>query len=147
MSQLQRAAVVAEARTWIGTPYLHQSRLKRVGCDCAQLPIAVYSSVGLCPAINPDYSPQWMLHRYEEQYLGWVEQFAHEITLDQLGVGDFIVWKFGRTFSHGGIVVDPAAHIIIHACIGDGLVLEADWSREADLPGRAVKYYSPWDQT
>src|SRR4051812_32701629 len=34
---LTRAAIVAEARDWIGTRYRHQASLKGVGCDCLGL--------------------------------------------------------------------------------------------------------------
>jgi cell wall-associated NlpC family hydrolase len=30
-----RAAVVAEARSWLGTPFHHQGRVKAAGVDCA----------------------------------------------------------------------------------------------------------------
>ena len=111
---IAREQIVAAVRAWIGTPYHHRSRIKGVGCDCGQLPIAVYASVGLIPPINPDYAQQWMLHRHEEQYLGWVRRFAKET--DHPTAGDFAIWRFGRTFSHGAIVVDPPR--IIHACSG-----------------------------
>lgn len=31
------AQIIAEARTWIGTPFVHQAALKGVGCDCVGL--------------------------------------------------------------------------------------------------------------
>ena len=34
---LSRAAIVAEARAWIGTRYCHQASVKGVGCDCLGL--------------------------------------------------------------------------------------------------------------
>ena len=34
---IDRAAVVAAAREWIGTPYHHMADIKGVGCDCAML--------------------------------------------------------------------------------------------------------------
>ena len=42
MSDAQRAAVVAEARSWIGTPYHHAADVKGHGVDCAMLLIRVY---------------------------------------------------------------------------------------------------------
>ena len=36
-----RAAVVAEAIAWLGTPYHHRARIKGVGVDCAQLALGV----------------------------------------------------------------------------------------------------------
>jgi NlpC/P60 family putative phage cell wall peptidase len=34
---IDRAAIVAEARTWIGTLYHHQASVKGIGCDCLGL--------------------------------------------------------------------------------------------------------------
>ena len=31
------AAILAECRAWIGTPYRHQASVKGVGCDCLGL--------------------------------------------------------------------------------------------------------------
>lgn len=42
-----RQAIIAEARSWIGTPWRHQARVKGVGCDCAQLVIAVGTALGI----------------------------------------------------------------------------------------------------
>lgn len=42
-----RAQVVAEARTWIGTPYQHQQRLRGVAVDCIGLPLGVARALGL----------------------------------------------------------------------------------------------------
>lgn len=38
--------IVDEARTWIGTPFRHQGRLKRVGVDCVGLIVGVGVAVG-----------------------------------------------------------------------------------------------------
>jgi NlpC/P60 family putative phage cell wall peptidase len=113
----QRAAIVAEARTWLGTPYHHRAALKGVGADCAMFPLAVYKAVGLVPedvAVD-DYPMDWAFHRNEERYLAMVERFGHEIGRDRLGPGDFVVWRFGRTFSHGAIVIEPPR--VIHAYV------------------------------
>ena len=138
----ERGAVVAEAMTWLRTPYHHHARVKGVGVDCAQLPIAVYSAVGIIEPIAPDYSEQWMLHRAEEQYLGWVRKFAREIPREVAGPGDFAVWRFGRTYSHGAIIVD--APMIIHACRGDDCVTLANMDQDAELPRRPAIFFSPW---
>jgi NlpC/P60 family putative phage cell wall peptidase len=53
-------AVIAEARTWIGTPYRHQASLKGVGCDCLGLVRGVWRGVtGAEPERAPPYSPDW----------------------------------------------------------------------------------------
>jgi len=45
-----RAAVVAAARQWIGTPWVHQQRAKGVAVDCAGLVIGVARELGLVAA-------------------------------------------------------------------------------------------------
>ena len=42
---LTRVAIVAEARSWIGTHYRHQQSLKGVGCDCLGLLRGVWRAV------------------------------------------------------------------------------------------------------
>jgi cell wall-associated NlpC family hydrolase len=134
-----RAAIVAEALTWEGTPYHERARLKGIGVDCAMYPAAVYEAVGLAPHLEPDYSPQWMLHRDEEKFLDWVTPHAREIAREALGPGDFAIWKFGRVFSHGGIVIDPP--VVIHAVVRAG-VIRGDMDRDIDLASRPVRFFT-----
>ena len=52
--------VVAEARSWIGTPYQHQASLKGVGCDCLGLVRGVWRALyGEEPEHVPAYSRDW----------------------------------------------------------------------------------------
>ena len=141
--QQARARVVAEARRWLGTPYHHHARIKGVGADCAQLPLAVYAAVGIIPETDVGaYSEQWHHHRSAELYIGWLARFAAEIDPARSGPGDFLIWRFGRTFSHGAIVIEPP--MVIHASAGDECVAIADITRDADLPGREMRCFSPW---
>ncbi len=138
----QRAAVVAEAQTWIRTPYRHHARLKGVGVDCAQFPAAVYEACGLVPHLAPRYSAQWHLHHDVEAYLAWVRPHAREITADEIQPGDFGIWRFGRAYSHGAIIVRPPE--VIHAVLREGGVVLGNMSRDIDLVGRPVKFFSLW---
>lgn len=138
----ERAAVVAEARLWLGTPYAHRQRLRGLGVDCAQLPAAVYHAAGLIPAIKPDYVQDWHLHRDEERFIGWVLKMgAVEIERDQIGPGDLGLWRWGRAFSHGGIVVDPP--FVIHSYVEVGVTLDDITSHE-ELKTRPARFFSFW---
>ena len=56
----QRAAVVAEARSWLGTPYHHQGALAGAGCDCLGLVRGVWRDLyGNEPETPPPYTPDW----------------------------------------------------------------------------------------
>lgn len=112
---MSREAVVAEARTWIGTPYHHRAHVKGSGVDCAWLMIEVFAACGVMEAFDPGhYSNDWHMHRHEEMYLANVLDRAEEIDYgattardadaSQLLPGTILMWRWGRTFSHGGIV-------------------------------------------
>lgn len=138
-----RAAVVAEALTWLGTPYHHRGLLKGIGVDCAQLPIGVYAGAGLIEKFDTgDYPGDWHLHREEERYWGIVEKLAGPIDRADLQPGDLILFKFGRAFSHGAIVIDLPT--IIHAVRKDREVVLGDLDRDVDLIGRPLMCFSFW---
>lgn len=60
MSDDLDARIVAEARSWIGTPYAHQASLKGVGCDCLGLLRGVWRAViGPEPQVPGPYAPDW----------------------------------------------------------------------------------------
>ena len=126
--------VIKEALTWMGTPYHHHGRVKGAGVDCATFLLEVFESVNLIPHIDPGtYAPDWHLHRSEEKYLGWLEMYGTEIEAPE--TGGVVVWKIGRCFSHGAIVID--SNTIIHSHMGQGVVLE----NINKFGNRAVKYF------
>ena len=136
----QREQIVNEALTWLRTPYRHKARVKGAGVDCAQLLIGVYSACGL---IEPnltvdDYPMDWHLHRDEERYLNHVLAHAHEVSDPQ--PGDVALFKFGRTVSHGAIVMDWP--YIIHAYRPDRMCTISDVSTSAELTDRLVGFFS-----
>lgn len=139
-----RAAIVAEAISWERTPYHHHARLKGVGVDCAQLPAAVFEAVGAIPHLEPEYSEQWMIHRDEELYLAEIRRWARDIEVADARPGDLIVWKFGRTYSHSAIVIEPP--LVIHAVVKGGAVIRADIERDEDLRDRPRLAFSVFDE-
>ena len=140
-----RAAVVAAARAWAGTPYHHAADVKGVGVDCAMLLVRVYCDLGLVEPFDPrPYVRDWMLHRDDERYLGFLIDRARIVS--EPGPGDVILFRFGRCFSHGGIVTVPNPLTIVHAFAPARGVLEEEVGRNGELAGRlpAVKFASYW---
>lgn len=93
--------------------------IKGVGVDCATLLIACFNEAGVVDGKVevPPYSPSWHLHREEAKYTDFIERFATEVFREPLP-GDIIVWKFHKSYAHGGIVTDWPN--VIHAFIGRG---------------------------
>jgi NlpC/P60 family putative phage cell wall peptidase len=56
---MTRADIIAEAASWIGTPYHHQASLKGVGADCLGLVRGVWRGVyGAEPLVIPAYAQE-----------------------------------------------------------------------------------------
>lgn len=143
-----RPKIVAEAKKWIGTPYQNCGTVRgpRGGTDCAMLLVCVYADLGLIPKeFDPrPYSPQWHVHRNEEKYIDYISSFVKEIE-GPPGPGDVAMFKIGRVFAHGAIVVEWP--LVIHA-EGGAAVLFQDISKNvtgkralANVPRR---FFSLW---
>lgn len=133
-----RSAVVAEAKTWIRTPFRHRSRIKgrNGGVDCANLLCEVYEKAGCVPKVEPAaYTMQCMLHDREERFISVLEQFGHEIPETEAKAGDAVVWKCGRSYSHGAILIENWPGLVIHSVTGFG-VMYAHGTRDGFLSGR-----------
>src|SRR5438270_4473454 len=106
----RREAVIREAESWIGTPFHHAARIKGAGVDCLMLLAEIYERAGVVPHIDPPfYVPDWHLHRDAERYLEGLACHAYEIAGPPQGAGplpgDIALFRFGRTYSHGAVVI------------------------------------------
>lgn len=136
----KRTEIVEEAKRWLGAKWHHNSCIPYIAADCGQILIDIYDKCGLITRpIVDDYPSDWSLHRDEERYLNTVEKYSHVVASPL--PGDIAVWKVGRTFSHGAIVVDWP--MIIHADTSEGVVY-ADAS-VGQLEARPVVFYSIFD--
>lgn len=130
-------SIIDIAMTWLRTPWHHKARVKGEGVDCAQILIAVFAEAGLIDEFDPgDYPPDWMQHREEERFLGWIGQHADRVDTPQ--PGDVAIYTVGRCFSHGAIVIDWPH--IIHASNRDRMVCLADGT-QGWLAGRDVQFW------
>jgi cell wall-associated NlpC family hydrolase len=117
-----RARVVCIARSFLGTPYHSHGRKKGVGVDCLTLLAEVYTEAGLIEPVKlPHYAPDFFKHKGTELYLNGLLQYTAEVETGK--PGDIVLWKYGRCFSHGAIVVDWPH--IIHAHVGRSCMLES----------------------
>ncbi len=115
---IPRAAVVAEARNWLGTRWQHQASLKGVGCDCVGLVVGVARVLKIAAATEYDLMPE--LRGYGRQpdpvlLLAGCDHLMQRLNLSEVAQGDVLVLKFELEPQHFAIVsqVDPL--YMVHA--------------------------------
>ena len=144
----RRLTVIEEAVGWLRTPYHHMARVKGVGADCLTLLAEVYEKAGVIPHVEvPFYPPDWNLHRDAERYLEGVMRYAREAptrdNADPPQPGDIALFKFGRCFAHGAIVLQWPR--LIHAWHNAGVVY-AD-ATQGQLARRPMRIFDPFSAT
>jgi NlpC/P60 family putative phage cell wall peptidase len=105
-----RRTIIAEARSWIGTPYRHQASLKGVGCDCLGLVRGVWRGVfGSEPETPSPYTRDWAEAHGRETLAEAAGR--HMIPSDPAAMrpGDVILFAFAPHVpaKHCAILVDP----------------------------------------
>ncbi len=121
--------IIAQARTWIGTPYHHQARLKGVGCDCLGLVVGVASELKLTDETGKllssfdqtNYSTQ-----PDGQLLtGKLQALLNEIPIADKAPGDLALFKIDGNPQHMGLLSDFEGGIgVIHSYVSSGKVVE-----------------------
>jgi cell wall-associated NlpC family hydrolase len=101
-----RADVVKAARSWLGTPYIHQHRAKGHGVDCVGLVIGVARELGI---VAPDFD----VNAYERTpdgstMIAQCDRFMDRLHMDSVLPGNVLVYEFDRRLGpqHMGIVGD-----------------------------------------
>lgn len=130
------AAVIAEARRWIGTPYVHQASTCGSGADCLGLLRGVWRALyGTEPCGMLTYSPDWSEPQQDEALWRGVSDLCAGKAVCDAAVGDVILFRMrdGSVAKHLGVQsqIGPAARFI-HAYSGHGVVetaLSAPWRR------------------
>lgn len=127
---------VAEARLWIGTPYIHQASAKGVGTDCLGLLRGVWRALyGSEPETVPPYTSDWAEPERREVLLEAASRWLIRKPLDQAEVGDVLLFRLreGSIAKHLGLSSDTGAHPkFIHAYTGYGVIessLSLPWRR------------------
>jgi NlpC/P60 family putative phage cell wall peptidase len=129
-------AVVAEARAWIGTPYVHQASMRGAGADCLGLLRGVWRAVvGAEPVAVPPYSRDWGEAGAEEILLAAGQRWLCPVPAGAERAGDVLLFRMreAAVAKHLGIVaeVGPAASFV-HAYGGHGVIespLSQPWRR------------------
>lgn len=131
------ARLVAEARLWIGTPYLHQASRRGVGCDCLGLLRGLWREmVGPEPEVVPPYSATWAEGTGQERLFEAASRWLVPVApAEAPEAGEVLLFRMseGRIANHLGLRSEIGAQgAFIHAYSGHGVVesaLTPAWAR------------------
>lgn len=129
-----REEIIAVARSWLGTPYLHQASAKGAGTDCLGLIRGVYRELyGVEPEAPPPYGPDWNERAWSrapraEPLLDAARRHLAAKEIAARAPGDVLVFRVVKDgpAKHCGILTDERR--FIHAYAGRA-VLESWLSR------------------
>lgn len=136
--QASRAeAIVACARSWIGTPYRHQASCRGAGADCLGLLRGVWREVlGPEPEAVPRYTADWAEPARSEDLLAAARRNLVEVLPEAARPGDVLILRMrdAGIAKHVGILGDGVSGTmtLIHAYSGIGVVespLTPAWAR------------------
>lgn len=119
MTDLQ-TAIVAGARSCLGTPFRHQGRLPGVGLDCAGLAVVALRSAGVEVRDLTSYSRT----PHDDKLMAMVslQRGLRFVSRDDMQAGDVLIVRIGAEPSHIAICTDAGQ--IIHAYEHMGRVVE-----------------------
>ncbi|MBV7393571.1 NlpC/P60 family protein [Mameliella sediminis] len=128
--------VVAAARGWIGTPYVHQASCKGAGCDCLGLLRGVWRElIGDEPERVPAYSMDWSEPQGDERLWRAAMRNLTPKPSEDAKAGDVLLFRMrdGAIAKHVGLQAETGPEAsFIHAYSGHGVIespLSGPWAR------------------
>ncbi|OYV99034.1 MAG: hypothetical protein B7Z62_02025 [Deltaproteobacteria bacterium 37-65-8] len=117
-----RDQIVAEARTWKGTPFQHLARCKGAGVDCIGLVVSVAKAMGFSVEDRKQY-PRIPIHGVFSDEL---KRQTDEIKIVDVLPGDMLAFTWRAELHHVGIVTCLDPMTMVHAYATARLCVEDD---------------------
>lgn len=118
-----RERIVAEAKTWEGTPYVPGAKIKGVGCDCGGIIYQLFGpEFGPFPPFPNNTAPDWALHNNEERYLDFIMPYVYEVSTPL--PGDISLFHLGQAYAHAAVLLDNGRYIHAWGRLREGCVIQ-----------------------
>lgn len=135
MHKITAEDIVDQARTWLGTKYHHQGRLKKSakgdgGVDCIGLVIGVTRELKISDGegnslVNAD-EVNYSMYPERGRLVSAIQQHLRRMPVERMRVGDVLLFKTFRDPQHVGLLSDyPSGGVgLIHCNSSAGKVVE-----------------------
>lgn len=131
-----QARILAEARSWIGTPYRHQGSVKGAGTDCLGLLRGIWRAIhGAEPEAVPRYTEDWAEPGRVEVLLAAADRWLVRKPLAAPAQADVLLFRMrdGSIAKHLGLAAEVGTEAsFVHAYSGHGVIespLSGPWAR------------------
>lgn len=129
-----RLQIVAEARSWLGTPYQHQASIKNQACDCLGLLRGVWRHLyGTEPEMPPPYAPRWSENTQQDLLTDMATRYFERKPFGvAIKAGDILLFKYRMHLPARHVAIATSDATFIHAYVGRGVVensFSAWWQR------------------
>ena len=152
MAPLTPEDFLKEARSWVGTRYVHQGRVKRNkdnlgGCDCLGLLVGVVRELRMLSAVCDENGERIPLYRFDYAVYGErpngvffkqkITEHLDEIPKNELSVGDVALFLIQDNPQHVALIADgPHSLHMLHCHGRSGRVaehtLDNSWRNKID---------------
>ena len=128
--------IVAEARGWLGTRWVHQGR-NRQGIDCVGLLVMVARNLEIADYDYTDYP-----RRPDGTFIQHFAKVLKPLSLDEAGDGDVLIFAQGGHACHCGIrATRHGRPSIIHSHARRKAVIEEDLKQAVESVGVVVRAF------
>ena len=139
MTKITPEQIAAQARTWLGTRYHHQGRLKKSargpgGVDCIGLIIGIAEELGIQdgngnPIVQAD-EKNYSMHPEKGRLVGAISSHMREVPIQNMAVGDILLFKTFKDPQHVGLLTQypGGGPGLIHCNSSAGMVVEQPFS-------------------
>lgn len=113
---MNKQDLVKQARTWIGTPYHHQGRVKKVGADCIGLLVGVLKDLNVLSNVKDKDGNFIPLYRFDDSVYSFnpnghklqkiIRQFFRPKDVKDIEPGDIVLMCWAKFPQHVAYVSD-----------------------------------------
>lgn len=135
MNYITPEDLINQARTWLGTKYHHQGRLKKSGrgpggVDCIGLIVGIADELGIHdgkgnPLINAD-ERNYSMYPESGRLVRSVQRHMRQVPVEKMRIGDVLLFKTFKDPQHVGLLTEyPSGGLgLIHCNSSAGKVVE-----------------------